>query len=797
MAYHIRYYTFLWIIFCHICDGKNNFTNYYNKNEDLTVFSPLTESTRKFFKEVFSDNFEDSNCYKSMTDNITIIRNIFEYSGEDISDLGNEIECENLNLKYYIFIYSFTNFTSESEVFNNTEKNEIFNLVGNDSFFYTGVCLPPSCDEIFSGISMNNRTIEQNSSFYLYLKETMNINDIQYVSKNTKIKRQFSPTNVAFLTVSIILLIYFIFQCLSTIILEFFLKSSNEKQESPENKDKKDEPKRKKSIRKRTLTKSQPSTGDKINSVDLLFNSTYYNLSLYIQAERYNKSIFYKIVNFLSFTTTISKLSDTKNNIYNEKNLKMLSLIKTILLFLIVYNHNFFTQHKYPGRGFFNVNFYSSYFFSTVKFTTFSSDCFIALEAFSMIYKLMNYIKTHYFEKGEKLSWVLFKFWLLFIPKMILFFANFYLLHYFVHNFSSLFDIGAFHQYYLRTIAHKKSCERNQYQLFIPFYLSYCADESDNDSMKFTSCFRFVYAYLNMFYIFTLFLIIFYAMYKIKSKIIDTIIALLVVLGTILTFLSFYIVHQPDEEKYNLYTILGQGLTIKFPHLLINTYMFGVFTGLIYFYFLDVISNRPITSEDTYIPFSFCFGIMKFFDSLSMLIKILIIIISIILQIILSMTYNFYRSYYQKGENTILSFTVTTFMKIFDQYDKQIFTLIFLTMTIFFMLLSKETVLRNLTSFKIFTFISRNSFSIFSSMDYVIYIIYMVLNIQNALTYKNLVFNSIGDFVIIIIVSGLVTAIFEIPFKTLLKYLLNKDTSEDINNQLNNSLLTMSKIEDD
>ena len=73
----------------------------------------------------------------------------------------------------------------------------------------------------------------------------------------------------------------------------------------------------------------------------------------------------------------------------------------------------------------------------------------------------------------------------------------------------------------------------------------------------------------------------------------------------------------------------------------------------------------------------------------------------------------------------------------------------------------------------------------------------MVLNIQNSLTYKNLVFNSIGEFVIIMIICGLVTTIFELPFRTLLKYLLGKDDSGDISNQLDNSVLTTSKLEDD
>ena len=102
MAYHIRYYTFVWILFCHFCDGKNKFTNFFNKNEEAEIFGPLIISTRDFFKDVFINTPEESTCYRDIT-NSSIIRNLFEYSGEDISDLGNEIECEHLNLSYYIY----------------------------------------------------------------------------------------------------------------------------------------------------------------------------------------------------------------------------------------------------------------------------------------------------------------------------------------------------------------------------------------------------------------------------------------------------------------------------------------------------------------------------------------------------------------------------------------------------------------------------------------------------------------------------------------------------------------------
>ena len=764
--------------------------NEYDIQNEDSIYQKLIDASKTFFEERLNLTLEGDECYQFLiydeNKTKTILRNIFEYSGEEISDLGNEAECDELNYQYYIFIYSFYNFTSSSFEFNDTEKNELFSLLDNDINFYTGLCLPKECNGLLQK-GFNNSALETYSNY------SLNIKSMKYVTKNDKDtieekEKRYSSRYTYFLLVGIPIIIYLALQVISAIILELFIKSSEEKIKQVKiEPEKKETRKRSQSRRTASATKSIPKNE---NNDDLLFTQTYYNTSISINSDITKKGVFYKIINFLSLTTNIKTLSNTKNSLYNEKNLKILSLVKTILLYFLVYNHNWYSTTKYPNKDFFNDKFYKSYWFSTIKITCFSADCFVALDAFTMMFKLMNFMKKYHFEKSEKLSWVLFKFFLLSVPKIILFIANFYVLHFFIPNFSNLFDLGTWHQFYMKTIVNEKECEKNQEFIFIPFYLAYF-DFNQQTKNTFNNCFRFVNVFLNEFYIFIIFLILFYVMNKIQSKLFDKIIALLVILGTILSFLSFKFGFPIEPKQYNFFMILGQNLTLKLTHLFFNTYMLGAFTGLMYFYYLDVVSNRALTTEQTYIPFSFCFGLMKFFDSFSILMKSIFIIITIFIQILLSLTYNIIRP------NSSLSFTVEPWMKYLDEYDKQIFLIFFLMMTLLLMISSKDSIIRNIASFHIFNFISRIGFSIFSSLDYIIYLCYVFFNFQNSMTYQNILFISIGEFAIIIFICGLVSIIFELPIRMLIKYLQKFKNTNSIEDVLDSSFLAATKDRDD
>ena len=364
------------------------------QNED-SIYHKLIDASKQFFEERLNQTLESDTCYQFLmsdeTKTKTILRNIFEYSGEEISDLGNEAECDELKYQYYIFIYTFENFTSSSFEFNDTKKNELFSLVNSDINFYTGLCLPNECSALLS--KGFNQSIISNSLLQTYFNESLNIKSMKYVAKDDKnnIETRYSSHNTYFLLVGIPILIYLGFQVISAIVLELFIKSSEDKIKQVKlESEKKETRKRSQSRRRASTTKSVPKNE---NNDDLLFTQTYYNTSLSITSDINKKGLCYKIINFFSLTTNIKTLSDTKNSLYNEKNLKILSLVKTILLYFLVYNHNWYSTTKYPNKDFFNDKFYKSYWFSTIKITCFSADCFVALDAFTMMFKLMNFMK--------------------------------------------------------------------------------------------------------------------------------------------------------------------------------------------------------------------------------------------------------------------------------------------------------------------------------------------------------------------------------------------------------------------
>ena len=104
-----------------------------NIKNDETIYNELINASDLFFNQILNISLTEKNqCYDFLIkDNKQkeILRRIFEYSGEEISDLGNEIECEKLEYEYYIFIYSFSNFTSFTPGLDEGEQNEIFLLL--------------------------------------------------------------------------------------------------------------------------------------------------------------------------------------------------------------------------------------------------------------------------------------------------------------------------------------------------------------------------------------------------------------------------------------------------------------------------------------------------------------------------------------------------------------------------------------------------------------------------------------------------------------------------------------------
>ena len=157
--------------------------------------------------------------------------------------------------------------------FNDTKKNELFSLVNSDINFYTGLCLPNECSALLS--KGFNQSIISNSLLQTYFNEFLNIKSMKYVAKDDKnnIETRYSSHNTYFLLVGIPILIYLAIQVISAIVLELFIKSSEDKIKQVKLESEKKETRKRSQSRKRASpTKSVPKNENNDARIKISFD---------------------------------------------------------------------------------------------------------------------------------------------------------------------------------------------------------------------------------------------------------------------------------------------------------------------------------------------------------------------------------------------------------------------------------------------------------------------------------------------------------------------------------------------
>ena len=86
--------------------------------------------------------------------------------------------------------------------------------------------------------------------------------------------------------------------------------------------------------------------------------------------------------------------------------------------------------------------------------------------------------------------------------------------------------------------------------------------------------------------------------------------------------------------------------------------------------------------------------------------------------------------------------------------------------------LPKNTYIMKIAESTTFVIIERISFCFYTSFSYLIYAQFCVFIISIQMSYSNLFFNTVGMFFIIFIFSLMNTALLELPFRQLIKYLI-------------------------
>ena len=700
-----------------LSDYYNYYLNNFEYRNDNKLYEEISINFIKFFEKNIDDN---TSCLQNLNiDNVSII---LRYSDIDITfDKSNEKECKNHTYVYYLFSYQFY-----SSPFIDVNKNESFNFF-EDSIYSTGICLPKNCSEMINS-NFENNSIKNDSKIYNYLYNNFNIRNITLWNKelNDKSKpdRIVSSAEIIFFFIIFYIVIVFTIGFVGI----YYIKNNDKEIENILNEDDVKEKKEQ-------------------NKESYLFSKEHENNSLLIM-EKEKDNIRFIITIFNPIENLKIYLND-KSYLFNSSNLEFFSTIRVIILFLCIYNYQFYIITKYHPNVLSKNSLFGCNFF-ILKLSSYSVIIHCLLDGFIAIFKFMNFYKT---KKFKNIKFIIFKFFLFCTPKIILFIINFYIFHYL---FPELLEYIGFKNdlnddFYLSYFKNF-DCEKEIFKMFIPLYYEY---KNYNDISK---CYSFVFIYKNEFISFIVSLILFSILLYIQNHIIDLIISVIILLN----LLIFPFILKTSPKVYGINSIFGNITYFTTPNIFFSCYIIGGFFGLMYFYYLDIISSNRFPF--LYKPFSFIDYIISKIDMFSPKRKVFSCLILILSLFLISINYNILR-YFLGGDS--INFELNFVAKIIYHYEMFFVIFVFLFLFIILLLYEKLRI-----SFPLFNFIERINSTIFSNLDSFIQMSFCFFDFNFNLNYHDLFFISLGQYFIIIILSGFISILFEIPLKVLIKRII-------------------------
>ena len=710
-------------------------------------------------------------------ENASQLYQIFDFSGKQSGELGQEFECLRHHYDYFLVLFNIS-LSKSKEISDDANAFSFF----NPKRTFMGLCIPHECLEFT--MSLFNTTYI-NEKLVPYLEDSFGFSgsevmlDFDYNTEVTDMrKRTTALSGISFTVISLLSLSFLGIMVVCSIgkIIVFLLfhydrgkkrgnqskvgllaNSSEEEYFSGDNSEMENDYQKnevgyndgllfgKKSIKKENLTQSQKRklrVFNMLSKLDLVYN----------------------------FQALFSK----ENRYYNDSGIELFGFLRIILMFFIIYNQNILTLLEIPGKDQYNDNFYSSWLFFLVKTSSYVPVCWIVLDGAEFSYKLMNYSKK-YLHKNTKqtIPFIMYlKFMLFSIPKILqvlYIFFYFYLLN---QYFSQFIDLGLLFDYYSGYILNQRECWRQPYTLFMPFSFNYI----DYKNREFTNCYRFTNIYTNELYFIIILSIVVYISFKLRSKIFDYVVLLLAGGNTLVCFLSYF---SKDLLKtdIDLRFTFGQNYTEKFPHLFFNIFIIGFYAGICYFYFNDAVLEDSLRQSEAQLPFQFCFGLIGSIDKIKEWAKKLILLCLLGFLFLLSFAPYISSYSYKSYLHPINSFDI--FM---DIYGKNLYAIGFGFIMLFLITYPKESTLKNLIQTNIFVPFERVSTAFLCMEDLIVYIIYCVFHFQLKMTYQNLFLISIGLLFISFFTCVITTICIEMTFRKLIKFITGSNKIEEDDN---------------
>lgn len=488
-----------------------------------------------------------------------------------------------------------------------------------------------------------------------------------------------------------------------------------------------------------------------------------------------------KIFEVLDPVNSLKMVLEMKNEFFDSSNLEVVSFFKTVFIIMGIYNHNFYTLTTIPTKTLGSTNFFESFKQFSLKFSTYSTHCWISLEGFVTGYKTFSFFKANLKQEKNKGYSLPFcsavKFFFYFFPKFLIFFLAYFIIGYkkekiFYNN--PLLD-------YLDNEQNEKTCRKpsNFFKVFIPIFFPYNdfyffkAETETNTKNEFTYCFKFVYIFVNMFNCFFFLLLLSFLSFKIKKKCFENC-TLFILVFIFLVWFAFDMRIAFDESIFekigkvnNIHFFFGEIYSLKYTHLFFNIYSVGFFTGVIYFYYLDIISTDSLERTFRTPPFYFCYFLMKKLDKLSDICKN----IFIFLIIIFIFSFCFFH-YFVLSIEKLLTHELSVVERIFFLEDKLFFVVFLMILLILILFEKGSSSFKAMTRKSLFFLIDRLGTTIYCSMNIIIYHFYSVYEIWITFDFTNTLTTTIGITIVIIVINLVAYILVEQPVRCLVKAIL-------------------------
>ena len=468
---------------------------------------------------------------------------------------------------------------------------------------------------------------------------------------------------------------------------------------------------------------------------------------------------------------SIDTLTEFQNQIFSNKGLEMITGLRTIFLLIITLNISFQLFQESPAIKYINCDFLQHFLFGMIKFSSFGMYFWTYLDGFVYTFKLMHFVK-----KNREFKNFL-KFLLNLIPKIYVFLIIFYGIYFFQKDIGNmLVSSSLFEQYTENNFNYK--CLKNPIYLIFPFINPITSDNNKMVYNYFNNCYQFSYLIINEFYCILIFIVMFYFLYKYKSKILDIIISVIVLFNIIIMNLLPYFYEGIYNEKYYLLKyVLGETFSLRYPHNLFNIFFIGVFTGLIYYYhYFSVNDLNSFLSED-YLPFYYLSNLMQYFYKCNWLYELLLIILSLGAIILDCLVFYIVQS---KGVDSQILYEFSGFLKFLYLYETPIIILSISILIIFLLLAEDKFQIKSFLGSKIFYIMEKISFSYVCLIQMICLLFLSSSNYHGETwTFLFFVYISCFEFAMGLLLSFVSTLVFELPAKILVNNLRGKNDNKE------------------